>query len=144
MGSGGITLYYMLKTGIWMDDGTERSLEIAIDSLSLMRVDGATAVDPDPAVRPAEFELYPNYPNPFNPATTIDYILPRNGYVEIEITDLLGRRLCTLVAEEVAAGPHKVTWDGLDDRGVPAASGMYLYTLKADGYSETRKLLLMR
>ena len=65
-------------------------------------------------------------------------------FVEIKIVDILGRRVRTLISEERTAGPHQITWNGLDDHGHPVASGVYLYTLKSEGYTETRKLLLIR
>jgi hypothetical protein len=90
------------------------------------------------------FALFQNFPNPFNPTTTIEYDIPKNVYVELTIIDLLGRHVRTLVAEEKPAGHHQVTWNGLDDAGDRVASGVYLYRLTAEGYSETRKLLLIR
>ena len=93
---------------------------------------------------PKTFQLFQNHPNPFNSTTTIQYDLPKNSHVELEIIDLLGRRVRTLISEERTAGHHQVTWNGLDDQGHPVASGVYLYTLKAEGYTETRKLLLIK
>jgi flagellar hook assembly protein FlgD len=72
------------------------------------------------------------------------YDLAQNRYVELKVIDLLGRQIRILVAQARDAGHHQVTWNGLDDRGQPVASGVYLYTLKAEGYTETRKLLLIR
>ena len=66
------------------------------------------------------------------------------GFVEIALFDMLGRRIRTLIAEEESAGTHQVTWNGLDDEGNRVASGVYLYRMTAEGYTETRKLLLIR
>ena len=90
------------------------------------------------------FALGQNYPNPFNPATTIEYALSKNGYVEMKIFDLLGKQVRVLVAGERTAGRHHIIWNGLDDSGRRVASGLYLYTLTADGYTETKKLLLIK
>ena len=93
----------------------------------------------------ASFELYTNYPNPFNPTTTIEYAVPRKCHiVEIKIYDLLGREVRTLVAGVQNAGNHHVTWNGLDKTGSSVASGVYFYTMTAEGFTETRKLLLLR
>ena len=92
---------------------------------------------------PATFTLYQNYPNPFNPTTTIDYAVPQNSHVEIRIFDLLGREVRTLVAGEQTAGSHQITWIGLDNTGSPVSSGVYFCTMTAEGFSETRKLLLL-
>ena len=89
-----------------------------------------------------EYTLYPNYPNPFNPSTTIQYDLSPKGYVELRIIDLLGRQVRTLVSEEKSAGSHQVTWNGQDDSGHRVASGVYLYRMTVEGYTGTRKLLL--
>jgi flagellar hook assembly protein FlgD len=88
--------------------------------------------------------LYPNYPNPVNPVTTIRYSLIQNGFVEIEILDLLGRKVRTLKMEYTARGQHFVTWDGTDDNGSPVSSGIYIYRLTAGEISATRKLLVLR
>ena len=93
---------------------------------------------------PEEYGLDQNYPNPFNPTTTIEFSLPKNGYVEIMIVDMLGRKVRTLVADSKNASYHQVLWDGLDDNGNSVASGIYIYTLTTRGYTESRKLLLLR
>lgn len=88
---------------------------------------------------PDRASLSQNYPNPFNSSTTIDYILPYQSDVEIEIYDILGRKAATLVRERQHAGQHSVVWN-VDDR----PSGVYFYRLRADHYSETRKMLLLK
>ena len=93
---------------------------------------------------PTTWGMGQNYPNPFNPTTTIEYAVPRNSHVEIKIIDLLGREVCTLVTGENTAGNHQVTWNGLDNTGSQVASGVYFYQMTAEGFSETRKLLLLR
>ncbi|MBN1997841.1 DUF3160 domain-containing protein [candidate division KSB1 bacterium] len=96
---------------------------------------------------PAEltsFGLEQNYPNPFNPQTTIEYHLPQPGSVEINIIDILGRKVRTLVEEVKTAGKHQVIWDGYDDNGGAVASGVYFYSIQTEKYSGRRKLLLLR
>ncbi len=90
------------------------------------------------------FELRQNYPNPFNPATNIEFRIVNSEFVTLEIYDLLGREVKTLVNEHRVAGNYSVQWDGTDDAGQPAASGVYLYRLKAGDFSQTRKMVLMR
>jgi len=96
--------------------------------------------------RPARltFALHHNHPNPFNPETTIEYVIPEQGYLEMHILDTLGRRIRTLIAGETPRGRHRITWNGLDDRGRPAASGVYLCTMKTAVFSGMKKLLLIR
>jgi hypothetical protein len=119
------------------DDGNILDAHAAVNKVISNVADAST-----PILR--TFYLNHNYPNPFNPTTTIEYVLPKNSYVEIQIIDILGQHVRTLVAEEKNAGSHQVTWNGLDDAGNRVASGVYLYRMTAEGYTETRKLLLIR
>jgi photosystem II stability/assembly factor-like uncharacterized protein len=85
------------------------------------------------------FKLFQNYPNPFNPSTTITYSLPENGMVELKIFDVLGREVADLVREEQIMGNHKVEFNASN-----LTSGVYFYKLKYAGFTETRKLILLR
>ncbi|MFQ5768913.1 MAG: T9SS type A sorting domain-containing protein, partial [bacterium] len=88
---------------------------------------------------PTSFSLEQNYPNPFNPNTTIQFSLPRPGYVTLEMYNSLGEEVMTLVANYLSAGKYKVDWDA---RGL--ASGVYYYRLKVGGFFETKRLILMK
>lgn len=89
-------------------------------------------------------ELYPNYPNPFNPQTTIEWSQAESGPVELRIYDASGKRVRTLVADEREAGPHAVRWDGRDNTGGRASSGVYFIRLTSGGVVETRKIILLK
>ncbi len=93
---------------------------------------------------PAEYYLFQNYPNPFNPVTTIEYSLPRRGRVELSVYNILGQKVTTLVDEEKSAGRHTVEWRGTGSDGRSLASGIYLYRLLIEGYTETRKMILIK
>ena len=93
---------------------------------------------------PLTFELYQNYPNPFNPNTLIQYDLPKSTSVRLEIYNTLGQRIRTLINRTQSSGHYLISWDGLDDLGRPAASGVYLYCIIAGNSSLTRKALLLR
>ena len=93
---------------------------------------------------PADYALLQNFPNPFNPVTTIRYALPKNDLVNISIFDLAGRRIKTLVSGAQKAGYHSVQWNGQTEAGKPAASGFYLYRLKVGDCILTRKMLLLK
>jgi hypothetical protein len=93
---------------------------------------------------PAEFSLSTNYPNPFNPETRIDYFVLETSHVRLEIFNLLGQRIRTLVDEYQAFGERSVTWDGRDENGQELASGVYLYRLQAKDFSQTKKMVLIR
>jgi hypothetical protein len=93
---------------------------------------------------PDSYKLYNNYPNPFNPQTTIKYDLQKPGKVVIEIFNLLGQKIRTLVNEEKVAGSYTTTWNGTTDKGLNAASGIYFYRIKTENFSNTKKMILMR
>jgi hypothetical protein len=91
----------------------------------------------------AAIRLWPNVPNPFNPATTITYELPAPGPVRLCVYDLRGRLVRTLVDGQRETGLHRIRWDGTDDRGRPQAAGVYLCLLAAGEVRETRRLTLV-
>jgi hypothetical protein len=93
---------------------------------------------------PREFALRPNYPNPFNPATTIRYDLAARARVELRVYDVRGALVRTLVDEERAAGGYSIEWDGRDDRGVSVSSGVYFYKITAGSFSDVRKMTLVK
>ena len=104
-----------------------------------------TEISGDPTGKnPHAFSLYQNYPNPFNPSTTIGYEIPDERYIDLKISDLLGREVRSLVSGERSAGFHQAIWDGLDDRGLRVTTGIYFYTLKSGGFSATRQLYLLK
>lgn len=89
-------------------------------------------------------ELQSNYPNPFNASTVIAYTLTAGARVKIEIFDILGRRVSTLVDEPQTAGLHQIIWNGTDTNGRALASGVYFYRLSAGGSSQAKKMVLLK
>jgi hypothetical protein len=96
------------------------------------------------ATLPTAFMLHQNSPNPFNPTTEIFYALPEASEVRIEIFDMLGKHLRTLVNQRQIAGSYSVIWDSRDANGQTVASGVYLYQLRAGTFSQTRRMALLR
>ena len=94
--------------------------------------------------RPSEFSLSQNYPNPFNPATSIKFVLSKSGEVKIEVFNILGQRVRTLVDQHLKPGHMVVDWDGKDDGGEEVSSGIYFYRLKAGDFTQTRKMVLLK
>jgi hypothetical protein len=86
-----------------------------------------------------EFELYDNYPNPFNPGTTIKYELPRASHVSLTVYDILGREVSVLVNDKREAGAYEVKFDGSN-----LASGIYFYRIQAGSFMQTKQLLLLK
>ena len=94
---------------------------------------------------PAATRLHPNYPNPFNPATTIVFDLAHGGSVRVDVFDVAGRRVRTLVNAKLDAGwNHRASWNGRDETGQAVATGLYFCRLEAAGQSATRKLVLLK
>ena len=93
---------------------------------------------------PKEFALYNNYPNPFNPVTNIAFDLPEASEVVLEIYNISGQRVRTLVNKQYQAGRHMVQWSATNDFGQSVASGMYLYRIQAGSFVSHKKLVLMK
>jgi ligand-binding sensor domain-containing protein len=93
---------------------------------------------------PYRLALLPNFPNPFNPETRIEYHLAEKGSVFLEIYDVTGRRVRSLVRGELDTGVHEQVWDGTDDAGRPVTSGVYLCRLAAGKFAISRKMILIR
>ena len=93
---------------------------------------------------PTRYSLGANYPNPFNPSTTISFTLPTSESVRLSVFDIQGRLVATLVNEVYSAGRHEVIWRGQDNSSRPVASGTYFYRLTTGGFTETKKMLLLK
>ncbi|MCD6249554.1 MAG: T9SS type A sorting domain-containing protein [candidate division Zixibacteria bacterium] len=105
---------------------------------------GPADVDDDPYNLPTEFALGQNYPNPFNPTTMIEFDLPKSSAVRLEIYNITGQKVRTLVSGQLAVGRQSVEWDGRDTSGRRVSSGIYLYRLTAGEFVQTRKMLLLK
>jgi hypothetical protein len=104
-----------------------------------------TSVDDDARVAlPTAYSLKQNYPNPFNPATEISFDLPRAGNVQLNVYNILGRKVNTLIDDYLTAGRHSVTFNGTADDGNPLASGIYLYRLITEEFVDSKKMTLMK
>lgn len=117
------TLYAGTKSGVW--------------KLPLGNITNSVALDQEKI--PSHFLLSRNYPNPFNPTTTINFSVPKSGIVTIKIYDILGREIKTLVSEEKAAGNYNIQFDG---SRLP--SGVYFYRMQAGDFVQTKKLVLLK
>lgn len=90
------------------------------------------------------FELYQNYPNPFNPLTQIRFHIPQPERVTLEIFNILGQKIKTVMNRKLTAGDYLVSWNGQNEHGQQVASGVYIYRLKAGDFTASRKMLLVR
>jgi hypothetical protein len=98
----------------------------------------------DASVLPKEFALYQNYPNPFNPETKIAFDLPARVDVSLTIYNMLGQKVKTLVNEPRPAGAYTILWDGSNNQGIKVASGIYVYTIRAGDFVQSRKMTFMK
>ncbi len=94
--------------------------------------------------RPSAFSLSQNYPNPFNPSTSFRFSLAKSAYVKIEIFNIAGQKVKTLIDEEMNPGVYMVDWDGKDEKGRLVSSGIYFYRMRAGDFSETKKMVLLK
>lgn len=133
-------------TSIELLEQTEDEVSFVANSLSITMLTfediTITSIGEDDIVdffQPIEFELSQNYPNPFNPTTVINYQLPVNSDVRLDVYNMVGRKVATLVNSQQSAGSHQVTFDATG-----LASGMYVYRLQAGEFVQTRKLILIK
>jgi hypothetical protein len=102
--------------------------------------DSVTFISPaEEFVKPDDFYLFQNYPNPFNSSTLITYQVPQAVLVTLKIYDILGRRVITIINEKKDAGKYEIKWNASN-----AASGIYIYQLKAGDYIATKKMILLK
>lgn len=93
---------------------------------------------------PVDWQLSQNQPNPFNPETNITYQVPKTSLVKIEVFNLLGQRIKTLVNEEKNPGTYQINWNGLDDQGKSVVSGIYLYRIQSQSFNQMKRMILLR
>ena len=98
----------------------------------------------DNTITPAVTALKGNYPNPFNPETTISFDLAKDSFVNIEIFNIKGQKVKTLISEQYKAGNHNVIWNGIDDNGRNVSSGVYFYKMSTENYNSINKMILMK
>lgn len=104
-----------------------------------IRIDYLVGLNNHELDMPTVFKLYENYPNPFNPSTTIRYDVPRNSFVKMSIYDILGKLVNTLVNEQKSAGRYEVNWNASN-----YASGTYFYKFETDAFTDIKKMVLVK
>lgn len=170
----GITTYYFVGTSVglysttslngpstvWVKEGASSIGSVVVEMVKAREADGLVVVgthgngvyssgdvvsvdDGSPALAPSSYSLQQNFPNPFNPSTMIRYTVASKGHVRLRIYDVRGRLITTLVNEEKNSGTYEIPWNAVED-GAPLPSGVYFCRLDATGFTETRKMLLLR
>ena len=127
----------------YMDGGFNAYNEIISDHLpvALMLANDLDLIDN--VTLPQNYYLT-NYPNPFNPTTVLDYDIPENSFVNITVYDMMGRRVKTLVNANQSAGFKSVVWDATNFVGQPVATGLYMYTIVAGDFRQTKKMAFIK
>ena len=103
-----------------------------------------STVDDQQTVLPQSFRLVQNFPNPFNPTTTITFDLPRLTAVNLSVFNISGQKVTTLISSVLPAGTHSVSWDATDSRGRAVATGIYFYRLQSDAFSGVKKMVYLK
>ena len=111
------------------------------DSNRVVFKDLPTPVENEKNTIPQDFMLYQNYPNPFNPSTKIQFDISRQGSASLDVYDILGKHVKTLVSGQLDAGKYEADWAGENDNGNPAAQGVYIYRLIAGDKSISKKMI---
>ena len=110
----------------------------AVHSADIVNVDNYKVLFPD------KLSIYNAYPNPFNPVTSLSYDLPNNSVVKITVHDMMGRVVKTLVNDSQTAGFKSVQWNATNDKNEPVSAGLYLYTIQAGEFRQTKKMVLLK
>jgi len=100
--------------------------------------------DTDTVIKPSKTELLGNYPNPFNPETTISFSLETDSFINLDIYNIKGQKVRSLVSDFKTAGVHAIIWNGKDERGRDVGNGVYFCRLKTERYVSTRKMMLLK
>ena len=107
-------------------------------------IDARTLAVGDPGFIPEVFSLAQNYPNPFNPVTKIGYGLPKSSNVRVDVYNLMGENVATLVNKKQNPGYYFITWDSKNNMGILVSAGVYIYQIRAGDYVKSRKLILLK
>ncbi|MCI0515237.1 clostripain-related cysteine peptidase [candidate division KSB1 bacterium] len=139
--SNGLNLIYTELDGItdWYLMGGTFFIRAEVSYLNT-----ATGVTETALLAPIRFEMNPNYPNPFNPTTTIAYQLPANEDVKLSIYNVLGEQVAALINARQTAGRYSIHWDGRNQQQQPVSSGVYFAVLQAGSFKKTQRMLLIR
>ena len=127
----------LVAKGVTLDDEV-------VEYTIYLEGEGPPLANEDDVALPRVFALHPNYPNPFNPETTISFDIPERSRVQLAIYDLLGKKISVLSDGVTVAGSHTIRWSGTDTIGRTVGSGVYILRLDAGEFSQTRKMLLLK
>ena len=130
-------------TDSYNDQATSNILSVHVSGGALAK----QSSEQTPAIAiavPEKVELNGNFPNPFNPTTTIKFGLPEDGYVQLNIYSMSSQKVRTLIDGQVSKGYHQIVWDGRNESGQPVSGGLYVYVLKTGNKRMLKKMLLVK
>ena len=144
-----LTIFYDIKVEVgkhhnWVltsDNGKEHLLE-GTGEITVHSADRFTLEKKE--IIPIKYTLHQNFPNPFNPITTLRYDLPSDAFVTLTVFDLLGIEINQLVNATQKAGFKSVQWDGSDSMGRPVSAGVYMYRIETGNFIQTKKMVLLK
>ena len=147
-------MFLNLRDGIEMEatynNYTDEVVEFGLLSIDEMMISfglyftGEQLANDKYDVLPGELSLHSNFPNPFNPITTIQYSLPEDALVNVTIYDMMGRIVKRLVNSSQTAGFKSVRWNATNNRNEPVSAGLYIYTIQAGEFRQSKKMVLLK
>ena len=140
---------YEVHFSCWSHDGTQICYVLEKDNGHELYIkDFEFASSPTPvyfiAEIPEDIIIHGNYPNPFNPSTTIEFSIPESGLVDLVIYNVMGQKVRTLISEQLNQGIHTVVWDGCDEHGLPVSAGIYFTYLMMGNAMATGSMMLLK
>ena len=127
---------------IYVFGGTDRD-NLPVSQVERLQLSVTTVVNNESSL-PSSYKLFDNYPNPFNPSTSISFSVPRSGGVTLEIYNVLGNLVKTVASGNYNPGNYTYLWNGEDDNNNKVSSGIYICRLRADNYSASKKMVLLK
>jgi hypothetical protein len=137
-----VTVYFGIKTGVYPDAGVVTLFDVALDNISLVVKDGTKVATRE--TQPFGYILYPAYPNPFNPSTTLRFSLTETNKTTLSVYDVNGELVTRLMHETLLPGTYSVKWDGRNTAGKQMPSGLYFCQFKSGPALETQRLILTK
>jgi len=139
--------YMFGEYSLMLSDDNKCAIHNSFNSNSVWPYDWSsfcTLIVNDFATTPSQYTIHQNFPNPFNPMTQINYDLPEDCFVNITIYDVIGHKIKSLVKVEQEAGFRSAHWNATNELGEPVPAGMYIYTIQAGEFRQTRKMVLLK
>ena len=129
---------------IWSLYTTEENLPEVLDGQSGVFFVILPVMSVEPNTIPNNFALYAAYPNPFNPSATIKFDIPEDSFVSLNVFDMMGRKIKTLLNDKISAGRRSIIWDGTNNLNQAVSAGTYFYMISTSKYKSTKKLILLK